>query len=42
MFEASTVVKTSGAPSRRPATKKSLVPRTMRATINPIAISAAE
>jgi hypothetical protein len=42
MFDASTVAKTSGAFSRRPATKKSLLPRTKRATVNPIAISATE
>jgi hypothetical protein len=42
MFDASTVVKISGALSRRPATKKSALPRTNRATIRPVAISPTE
>jgi hypothetical protein len=42
MFDASTVARMSGAFSRRPATKKSALPRTNRATASPIAISAAE
>jgi hypothetical protein len=35
-------VKINGAPSRRPATKKSELPRTTRATTSPIAMSTAE
>jgi hypothetical protein len=42
MFDASTVVKINGALSRRPATKKSALPRTIRATTNPITINATE
>jgi hypothetical protein len=42
MFDASTVVKINGALRRRPATKKSALPRTNRATINPTVISPIE
>jgi hypothetical protein len=42
MFDARTVARMRGALSRRPATKKSALPRTNRATARPIAISAVE
>ena len=42
MFAARTVEKRSGAPSDRPATKKSALPRTKRAIHIPIATSATE
>jgi hypothetical protein len=42
MFAASTVEKRSGAESLRPATKKSALPRSDRATHSPVATSAPE
>ena len=42
MFDASTVQKSSGAESARPATKKSALPRTSLEIHSPMAMSAIE